>query len=229
MSHYTVAVFHKKNQRIEELLAPYEECIAIDPNDKLSKQIAAKFARRIYPDCEKLSDKECLEKLTKEHKPDKDGFIYIPNGEGKWDWWSIGGRWHSSLVLKDFTKKADSALVKNIDFSMKQSDYDDALELWDIVVDGKKSDKFITGPTDKKDKWVKTYGTRETFARINASFHTYAVITPDGEWHAQGEMGWFGISSATTDEERDWREHYKERFLDTADPNWILTIVDCHI
>lgn len=23
--------------------------------------------------------------------------------------------------------------------------------------------------------------------------------------------------------------HYKERFLDTADPDWILTIVDCHI
>jgi hypothetical protein len=39
-------------------------------------------------------------------------------------------------------------------------------------------------------------------------------------------MGWWGISS---NEEADWDKKYKERFIDTANPAWILTIVDCHI
>ena len=57
----------------------------------------------------------------------------------------------------------------------------------------------------------------------------YAVITPDGKWYAEGDMGWFGCSSATPEEFKKWCEHYKEIFLDNADPKWILTIVDCHI
>ena len=73
------------------------------------------------------------------------------------------------------------------------------------------------------------YGDRETYARYMANFRTYAVITPDGKWYAEGNMGWFGCSSATPEEFKKWCEHYKEIFLDNADPDWILTIVDCHI
>ena len=73
------------------------------------------------------------------------------------------------------------------------------------------------------------YGDRETYARYMSRFRTYAVITPDGKWYAEGNMGWFGCSSATPEEFRKWCEHYKEIFLDNADPDWILTIVDCHI
>ena len=49
------------------------------------------------------------------------------------------------------------------------------------------------------------------------------------KWYAEGNMGWFGCSSATPEEFKKWCEHYKEIFLDNADPDWILTIVDCHI
>lgn len=73
------------------------------------------------------------------------------------------------------------------------------------------------------------YGDRETYARHQAQFSTFAVVTPDGEWHEKGRMGWFGCSSETGEEARDWEDHYKERFLDTADPNWELHIIDCHI
>ena len=73
------------------------------------------------------------------------------------------------------------------------------------------------------------YGDRETYAKYMSNFRTYAVITPDGKWYAEGNMGWFGCSSATPEEFKKWCEHYKEIFLDNADPKWILTIVDCHI
>jgi len=57
-------------------------------------------------------------------------------------------------------------------------------------------------------------------------FTTFAVILPDGKWYEKGEMGWWACVS---NEEAEWEEKYKERFLDNADPEWTLTIVDCHI
>jgi hypothetical protein len=44
-----------------------------------------------------------------------------------------------------------------------------------------------------------------------------------------GQMGWFGMSSETAEEKEQWIENYKKRFIDAADPNWWLVIVDCHI
>ena len=52
---------------------------------------------------------------------------------------------------------------------------------------------------------------------------------PDGKWISPGEMGWFGASSETEEEACEWDLYYRERFIDTANPEWTLTIVDCHI
>ena len=43
-------------------------------------------------------------------------------------------------------------------------------------------------------------------------------MTPDGEWHEQGEMGWWGLSSETDEEALGWLRGFRGRFLDTADP-----------
>ena len=53
-------------------------------------------------------------------------------------------------------------------------------------------------------------------------FTTFAVLTPDGEWYEQGSGSWLSL-------DQDWESHYKERFIDTAAPDLMLTIVDCHI
>lgn len=68
--------------------------------------------------------------------------------------------------------------------------------------------------------------TLEDYLRKAQMFTTFAVITPDGKWYEKGEMGWWACVS---NEEAEWEEKYKERFLDNADPEWTLTIVDCHI
>ena len=51
-------------------------------------------------------------------------------------------------------------------------------------------------------------------------FSTFAVLFPDGEWYEHEPV----LVS-----ECDWAAHYREQFIDMADPNMILTIVDCHI
>jgi hypothetical protein len=55
------------------------------------------------------------------------------------------------------------------------------------------------------------------------------VLTPDGEWHSPGEMGWFGLSSESEDEGHDWDVTYMEKFIYPTNPEWTITIVDCHI
>ena len=67
------------------------------------------------------------------------------------------------------------------------------------------------------------------FDAMGDEFRTYAVLTPDGVWHAPGEMGWFGISSETNNEYESWKKNFKKTFIDTADQNWLMYIVDCHI
>ena len=62
------------------------------------------------------------------------------------------------------------------------------------------------------------------------AFSTYAVVTPDGKWHAPGKMGWWGFASETPEDEWMWENNYYDRFIKPAlENNWYLTIVDCHI
>lgn len=70
---------------------------------------------------------------------------------------------------------------------------------------------------------------REQFVEAESHLSFRAVITNDGEWHEVGEMGWFGCSSESADEAYEWAVHFEERFIDTADPDWTLVLVDCHI
>lgn len=53
----------------------------------------------------------------------------------------------------------------------------------------------------------------------------YAIIDVAGKWHANGEMGWFGMSS---NEDSNWETHFTNMVVNAPDDHW-FTIVDCHI
>jgi hypothetical protein len=53
----------------------------------------------------------------------------------------------------------------------------------------------------------------------------YAMVTPDGEWHQKGQMGWFGTSSNEMDEDT-WREHVYLAY--ETHPGHMAVAVDCH-
>lgn len=104
---------------------------------------------------------------------------------------------------------------------------------WEIVVDKeplKEGEKepfcFYT-----KEYLKKLYGDKETYALRNSTFSTYSILTPDGEWLEPGTMGWFGISSATENEEREWYKSYQSIIKKFAEenPDYVVTLVDCHI
>jgi hypothetical protein len=55
---------------------------------------------------------------------------------------------------------------------------------------------------------------------------TYALITPDGQWHERGKMGWWGIATGEKPD-ADWHQEQcqlLERFIDHH-----LVLIDAHI
>lgn len=70
---------------------------------------------------------------------------------------------------------------------------------------------------------------REHFLETAKHLWFRAVITPDGEWHEVGRMGWWGMSSEKSDETYEWAIHFEERFIDPLPDTCVLHVVDCHI
>lgn len=228
MSHFSVAVFHREDQDIETMLNPYSEHLEVETYISYTKEEAIAFAKKYY-NTDGMTDKECWALIADGNETDDNGNILsCYNPDAKWDWWEVGGRW--SGMLKTAEGNVDEAKVKDIDFSRDEEAYRKALRFWDVIVDKKPADPDEDFSTWYKPEYFKdTYGDRETYAKVISDFSTFAVILPDGSWHEEGTMGWFGCSSATPDDTKSWGKNYKERFLDTADPELILTIVDCHI
>lgn len=209
------------------------------------------YLKNEFPKQLTWTDEECYQDKAKyydEDMIDADGNLlstYNPNS--KWDWYSIGGRFPGKLKANNgkhgegsafnnnpmVDGEFDSARVGDIDWSMDMDEYNKAIRYWEVVVEkqplreDENKDDFINWYKD--GYYEEYYRDKETYAKIFASFGTYAVVTPDGIWHEKGQMGYWGISSETGDESLDWDLYYKERFIDAADPDWTITIVDCHI
>lgn len=61
-------------------------------------------------------------------------------------------------------------------------------------------------------------------AQVRSDFVPFAIVTPDGEWHEKGKMGWFGMSSGDKD---DWEPTAKALMEKHKDS--VAVLVDCHI
>lgn len=168
---------------------------------------------------------------------------YWENPNAKWDWWTIGGRWSDALMLKS-GKRADAAQIKDIYF-IEQDNHEgltveiegyqvpaslaptfqimvaEASQAWEEVTSGRS--------LYKPEYYLQRYGDKQSYIREMMSFSTYAVITADGEWHAKGEMGWFGVSSESPEEAKDFNMSYFKSFIQHANPEHYLVLVDCHI
>lgn len=237
MSHYSVAVFHREDQNIEDLLAPYNENIEVAPYIQFTKQQAVDYARKHFPAyCDGKTDDECYKYMAEDYSDDmidKDGNLYTTyNPKSKWDWYEIGGRYSGMLLDKIDGYSTDFGRIREIDFPFDQDEYNAALRFWDVWIAKTKmpnNEESQYPSRYNEDYHIKWYGNRQEYAEECGNFSTYAVITLDGEWHSPGNVGWWGTSTESIEEVNDWYKNYKKNWIDTADPEWYVTIVDCHI
>lgn len=129
MSHYAVAVFHKSDQAISDLLAPYDENLAVEPYISMSRQEAIDYAREHYKGYDQKSDEECWQCMADdagEGMTDEAGNIYSTyNPKSKWDWWYEGGRWGGMLNRNG--EAVDSGRFGDLRFPLDEETYKDAL------------------------------------------------------------------------------------------------------
>lgn len=59
----------------------------------------------------------------------------------------------------------------------------------------------------------------------------YALVTPDGTWHARAKMGWFGVTLEEKASQDEWADQVREIVAHTAEtfPGTKATVVDCHV
>lgn len=79
--------------------------------------------------------------------------------------------------------------------------------------------------------WMIHEGGRDAYVESQSSPDApYVFVTPDGQWRAKGDMGWFGMSDDKTSE-LDWNRAvrtYQESLLAEHPDAWV-TVIDCHI
>ena len=189
----------------------------------------------------------------------EDGYIYTTyNPNSKWDWWCIGGRFSEYLsltdkafnrslkeykeqwgeeVLEDYREEyryVSSAPVKDIQWItlLSPEKKEQLKRWWEINIEG---DEPKEG--EEKDKWFiwkpeyykQRYKDADTYIKLQEQACFHAVVTPDGIWHEPSEMGWFAMTDGDPADELKWDLAFYDTFIKTADPDWIATIIDCHI
>lgn len=154
---------------------------------------------------------------------------YNPNS--KWDWYSIGGRWSGELKKKNSNEYFNTLQVKDWDTTPDEETINAHKRFWELAVEHQEptEDEKPFFSLYNENYYIEKYKTKENYANIASEFQTYAVLMPDGTWLEPGKMGWWGVSHSTIDEALSWEENYKTNIIDKLDPEWYITIVDCHI
>lgn len=187
---------------------------------------AAETEQELY---EAILDWHGINDDNRTQKVDADGNMlstYNPNS--KWDWWVVNGRW-TDEGIPDTGIQISELLARPHD----EAEYARAYRFYELYVDGKPCEtdedhKLIEHGWYRPEYLKERYGSADAYATELTTFSTFAVITPDGEWHEPGPMGWFGCSGANINDEKDWYAHYKERYLEPYKDD-IFVLVDCHI
>lgn len=245
MSHYLVGVVVNDISEVDDILAPYDENMEVEPYIYRTKaQIIAdgKARKERYSKEDDITDymQEYLNTTTDEELYqleiedvdadyiDADGNeLSTYNPKSKWDWYSIGGRWDDGenvIQIKDFK------LYNDLD--------DDTLALykkaWDSF-EGKcelseEDTKAIFGGFRmwNDSYYLDRYGTCENYIKAMSSNIPYAFVDANG-WYEKGQMGWWGCDNATQKSIEDYTEFAEKYFTAKENQNKYIVWVDCHI
>lgn len=152
------------------------------------------------------------------------------NPKSKWDWFVIGGRWTGCLssykpgddpknqehcsLCNGTGKRTDSVgeqlRAENPTFTCNSCDGKGVRTKW--ATEWERFDGDIMPVRNLKK------------GELHKIFH--AILTPDSNWHQQGEMGWFGFTSEEMTDEQ-WEKHVLATIEKYGDHTAV--VVDCHI
>lgn len=154
------------------------------------------------------------------------------NPRSRWDWYTVGGRWNGYLTG-----------FNPAEMPMSDDRYWTTCTICGGV--GKRNDGVAEANPHLKDRCngCAGRGRRLRFPheipledsnvmpvalidRRTDDWRPFAILTPDGEWHEQGRMGWWGIVTGEQESD-DWTAEAEKIMDDHAD--CVAVVVDVHI
>lgn len=198
----------------KELLAPYDENIVYAPYVLYTREQAIAKIRKEIEDYKNGPYTEYVSspKKYEESHPNAEHINYLKNKFPK------KLEWTDDECYEDMKGRFDEDMIKlNGDLL---STYNPNSK-WDWYTIGGRWNNYLktlSGETTNED-----YASEIDWKDIIP----FAFVTPIGEWHERGEMGWWACVSNGKNIE-DWKSEFKE-FLDNLDEDTIVTVVDCHI
>lgn len=161
---------------------------------------------------------------------------YNPNS--KWDWYVIGGRWNGWLADEDKQPENDPRNWKTCWICGGTGKRDDELgrkareENPEYTCNGcSGTGKELKWPTEQIQSDMNIVPVElllELERRRGELPRPFAFVTPDGEWHEKGEMGWWGM--VRDEKEADsWESQWRDAVAKYSDGEHVLISVDCHI
>jgi hypothetical protein len=171
-----------------------------------------KYIEETFPKMLEWTDEQCYEDYIREYRNyikngddwceiHEDGSLWKNTNDGndKWDWYCMGGRYRGRLKLRK--PDPDAPLYTGWQYG-EDKDYEK------LKAEGY-CDQAYAKDVSNLDEFI-----------------PFAIVK-DGEWYERGEMGWWCCVSNEKAEE-DWDAEVKE-LLKELPGDTLLTVVDCHI
>lgn len=237
MSHYKMAAVgfrygNRDEDRLYDLLDKYDENRAVDPYVIKTRDEALADFREVI---EKYKSGEYSgtykDAILAQENADEDEMLrfyaneYCANDLDEHG--NLLSTYNPDSMYDYFGIVDDTTIGDILDSSFENSDVDDedVQAFWDSYVINELPDDT---QWYKPEYYRERYGNVETYIRYLRTPPFWGVVTPEGEWHQPGEVGWFGCDSADKDgivAYVDWVEEY----LKSWDRDTPVAILDCHI
>lgn len=228
MTHFRCAVFCYDPHRFDDMLAPYSETdrtyYRFIPSTRTEEQFRADYEKNKIPHDDEFPDFEQWLKdigYVREHNI----IGYYGNPNAKWDWYSLdGGDWQFELLEDEEYDDRGFARKNQFDYLSHISDSTCAAMYKSLKKDAESDDEYAR---DEAIEMLKAFPTLEEYMDYMKYNWPYAFITPDGVWHAPGNIGWFASSNDSAVSRKEYMEDWK-RWINSPD-NPYVNFVDCHI
>lgn len=148
------------------------------------------------------------------------------NPEGKWDWFGYGGRWTGDLTPdydpeKDPRNRKPCFTCGGSGFRTDPIGEDQRKKDPDFKCNGCEGEGTRFDPPHEFGHYK---GDILPTKSVPKDYAPFAIVTPDGEWHEHGKMGWFAIVS---DEDDGWKEK-ATAIINDFRKDTISVLLDCH-
>lgn len=225
MSHAVVLVLIRNGQSVEELMAPYDENLEVEPYRRKCWCVGYKAQNEARNRGEEeFSIEDLRKKLEK----------ICPLPPGRKDAWELDDReeevreemWTALLAPRQLLEKRlteahplhqkpDPKCEECLGKGTNESTYNPKSK-WDWFAEGGRWPRMLNGKN------------REKVSKLEVTDKStpLAVLTPDGEWIEKGEFGWWGVVRDPKKQD-DWQAQVREIFKKFSDATAVA--IDYHI